>query len=192
MRASKSTCVWIIGLGIVLTLVLHRGTLLAEQADQPTSSPASLPLPAVDVQRAKQPKRPAKRKQQATRRAPPIAAPAPTPPPVIETATSPVAGYLAGRSATGIKTDTPLREIPQSVTVVTADRVRDQGSVTLQETLRYVPGVYADAYGPDSRGDYPRVRGSDPDIYLDGMRVIDVWRFGEGNGGSFRRLHPVM
>jgi len=40
----------------------------------------------------------------------------------------------------------------------------------VQESLRYVPGVFADAYGLDSRGDYPRIRGQDPNIYLDGTR----------------------
>src|SRR4029079_14899228 len=97
----------------------------------------------------------------------------------VETGTSPVQGYLANQSGTGTKTDKPLRETPQSITVVTADRIIDQGALTVQQALRYVPGVFADAYGPDSRGDYPRMRGSDPDIYLAGMRYADVQRFYE-------------
>jgi iron complex outermembrane recepter protein len=96
-----------------------------------------------------------------------------------ETATGPVRGYLANQSGTGTKTDTPLRETPQSITVVTADRVKDQGALTVQETLRYVPGVFADAFGPDSRGDYPRFRGQDPNIYLDGTRVVNTFQFNE-------------
>jgi iron complex outermembrane receptor protein len=90
-----------------------------------------------------------------------------------------VRGYLAGQSGTGTKTDTPLREIPQSITVVTADRVTDQGALTVQEALRYVPGVFADAYGLDSRGDYPRIRGQDPNIYLDGTRVVNTFNSNE-------------
>ena len=96
-----------------------------------------------------------------------------------ETATGPVHGYLANQSGTGTKTDTPLRETPQSITVVTADRVADQGALTVQEALRYVPGVFADAYGLDSRGDYPRIRGQDPNIYLDGTRVVNSYQFNE-------------
>ncbi|MCK1638391.1 TonB-dependent siderophore receptor [Bradyrhizobium sp. 157] len=96
-----------------------------------------------------------------------------------ETGTGPVRGYLAGQSGTGTKTDTPLRETPQSITVVTADRIADQGALTVQETLRYVPGVFADAFGPDSRGDYPRFRGQDPNIYLDGTRVVNTFQFNE-------------
>jgi iron complex outermembrane recepter protein len=96
-----------------------------------------------------------------------------------ETATGPVRGYLANQSATGTKTDTPLRETPQSITVVTADRIADQGAINVQETVRYVPGVFADAYGLDSRGDFPRIRGQDPNIYLDGTRVVNTWLFNE-------------
>ncbi|MEY9422723.1 iron complex outermembrane receptor protein [Bradyrhizobium japonicum] len=96
-----------------------------------------------------------------------------------ETATGPVRGYVASRSGTGTKTDTPLRETPQSITVVTADRIIDQGATTVQDALRYVPGVFADAYGADSRGDYPRIRGQDPNIYLDGTRVVNTWNFNE-------------
>lgn len=96
-----------------------------------------------------------------------------------ESAYGPVQGYAATRSATGTKTDTPLGETPQSVTVVTADEIKDQGVTTIQESLRYVPGAYADAYGPDSRGDYPRVRGSDPNIFLDGTQAVNAWSFNE-------------
>ncbi|MCJ9704939.1 TonB-dependent siderophore receptor, partial [Bradyrhizobium sp. SHOUNA76] len=70
-------------------------------------------------------------------------------------------------------------ETPQSISVVTADRVIDQGATTVQEALRYVPGVFADAYGADSRGDYPRIRGQDPNIYLDGTRMVNTWNFNE-------------
>jgi iron complex outermembrane receptor protein len=87
-----------------------------------------------------------------------------------ETATGPVQGYLAGRGMGGTKTDTPLRETPQSISVVTADRITDQGGLSVQETLRYVPGVFADAYGGDARGDYTLVRGQEPSRYLDGMQ----------------------
>ena len=48
-----------------------------------------------------------------------------------------------------------------------------------------VPGVYADAYGNDNRGEYPRMRGGDPDIFLDGLRYSDAWRFGEGRLDPF-------
>ncbi len=87
-----------------------------------------------------------------------------------ETATSPVAGYRATNAATASKTDTPLRETPQSVSVITRDQIVDQGATTLQDALNYAAGVRSDAYGLDSRTDSARVRGGYPDEYLDGLR----------------------
>ena len=87
-----------------------------------------------------------------------------------ETATSPVIGYRARNAATATKTDTPLAETPQSVTVVTRDQMVDQGAYNLQDALNYAAGVRSDAYGLDSRTDSVRVRGASPDVYLDGLR----------------------
>lgn len=99
------------------------------------------------------------------------AAPAePAPGPAPETATGPVDGYLATRTATGIKTDTPMREIPQSIAVIGQEQIRDQGAQTLQDTLRYTSGVVADGYGIDSRTDSAFIRGVEATEYLDGMR----------------------
>jgi iron complex outermembrane receptor protein len=87
-----------------------------------------------------------------------------------ETATTPVIGYRAKNAVTATKTDTPLSETPQSVTVVTRDQIVDQGATNLQDALNYAAGVRSDAYGLDSRTDSVRVRGAYPDIYLDGLR----------------------
>ncbi len=87
-----------------------------------------------------------------------------------ETATSPVLGYAATRSATATKTDTPLNETAQSITVVPRDQIVDQGATSLQQALGYAAGVRSDAYGLDSRTDSVRVRGTDADVYLDGLR----------------------
>jgi iron complex outermembrane recepter protein len=147
--------------------------LPAVVVDQPSRSPAARSHPVPRRQSASAASRRAAQRAQT----PPDAAAAAGA--RTETATGPVRGYLAGQSGTGTKTDTPLRETPQSITVVTADRITDQGALTVQESLRYVPGVFADAYGPDSRGDYPRIRGQDPNIYLDGTRVVNTFQFNE-------------
>ncbi|MFJ7440051.1 TonB-dependent siderophore receptor [Methylorubrum thiocyanatum] len=97
----------------------------------------------------------------------------------VESAFGPIQGYIAKRSATATKTDTPIRETPQSISVVGEEQVRDQGATTLQEALRYTAGVASDGYGFSTRGDYPRIRGSDPDVYLDGLRLVDVFQFNE-------------
>ena len=88
-----------------------------------------------------------------------------------ETATSPVIGYRAKNAATATKTDTPLAETPQSVTVVTRDQMVDQGATNLQDALNYAAGVRSDAYGIDSRADSFLIRGSEPSLYLDGLQM---------------------
>jgi iron complex outermembrane receptor protein len=58
-----------------------------------------------------------------------------------ETAWGPVDGYVATRSATGTKTDTPIVETPQSISVVTADEMRTTKANTLADAVSYTPGV---------------------------------------------------
>ncbi len=82
----------------------------------------------------------------------------------------PVQGYVARRSQSATKTDTPLLETPQSISVISAARIRDQGALTLQESLRYVAGLSADTYGLDSRGDSALVRGAAPLQMLNGLQ----------------------
>lgn len=89
-----------------------------------------------------------------------------------ESAYGPVAGYLATRSASATKTDTPLAETPQSVTVVTRERIEDQGAQSTQDALNYAAGVRSDAFGLDSRTDSVLVRGGYPDTYQDGLRQL--------------------
>jgi iron complex outermembrane receptor protein len=92
-----------------------------------------------------------------------------------QTAESPVGpdeGYAPKRSASGTKTDTPVMETPQAITIITRERIEDQGATSLQDALNYAAGVRSDAYGLDSRSDNVRVRGAYPDEYRDGMRRL--------------------
>ena len=88
------------------------------------------------------------------------------------TATSPVQGYVAHRSATGTKTDAALIEVPQSVSVVTPDQIEARGAQSLDEALQYSAGVITTASDP--RWDTPVIRGFDASssIYLDGLKVL--------------------
>lgn len=82
------------------------------------------------------------------------------------------ARYAPKNSSTATKTDTPLIETPQSVSIVTAVEMRDQSSPNLQEALRYTPGVRNELYGVDNRGDWFALRGSEESTtFLDGMRL---------------------
>lgn len=64
----------------------------------------------------------------------------------------------------------PLAETPQAISVVTSAEFTQRGALNLQETLRYVAGVNAEAYGNDGRNDYSRIRNVEVPIYLDGLR----------------------
>lgn len=75
-----------------------------------------------------------------------------------EKATGPVEGVVAKRSASGTKTDTALVEVPQSVSVITADQIEAQAAQTSSEALRYTPGVISESFGADPRSDWIRVR----------------------------------
>jgi iron complex outermembrane receptor protein len=110
-----------------------------------------------------------------------------------ETATGPVDGYRAKRSGTATRTDTPLNEVPQSVSVITADQVRDQASQTLQEVLRYTVGVNAEPYGLDNRGDYFQLRGTDGSVLLDGLRqpITGYWGSVRDEPYAFERIEVL-
>lgn len=88
-----------------------------------------------------------------------------------ESDTKPVKGYNANSSRSATKTDTALKDTPQSVTVVTQDVIKDQSIQSISDAVRYVPGVTA-SQGEGNR-DALNFRGAGVntgDFYLDGVR----------------------
>ena len=119
------------------------------------------------------------------------------------TGTTGIDGYIATGTSTATKTNTPLKNIPQAITVITKEQAEDRGSVTVGEALRYVPGV-AVAQGEGHR-DQITIRGQNTtaDFFVDGVRddieyyrdlynveAIEVLKgpaamtFGRGGGGG--------
>lgn len=92
---------------------------------------------------------------------------------MIESAYGPVDGYVATRSATGTKTDTPILEIPQAINVVTAAQVETQGARNLTQALRYTPGLNTGGFTDrNSIADEITSRGFAPTpLYLDGAYI---------------------
>jgi catecholate siderophore receptor len=112
------------------------------------------------------------------------------------------------RSSTATRTDTPLRDVPQSVSVITRGVMEQQSMQSVADVVRYVPGVGI-AQGEGNR-DTPVFRGnsSTSDFFVDGVRddvqyfrdVYNVERvetfkganamiFGRGGvGGVFNRV----
>ncbi|WP_294203003.1 TonB-dependent siderophore receptor [uncultured Sphingomonas sp.] len=72
----------------------------------------------------------------------------------------------------GTKTDTPLIEVPQPISVITDDVYLAQGAINISDTVRYAAGVNSDAYGRDTRVDSFTIRGVNALQFRDGMRDI--------------------
>lgn len=72
----------------------------------------------------------------------------------------------------GTKTETPLIELPQPLTIVPAERYLSQGAINISDTVKYAAGVLANPYGRDTRVDGFNVRGIQALQFRDGMRDI--------------------
>jgi iron complex outermembrane receptor protein len=93
-------------------------------------------------------------------------------------------GYTRTDGSAATKTDTPLIETPQAISVISSTQMLDQGILTVQDALRYSAGVRADAYGIDSRGDDAFLRGTSFTQYLDGLR--------QSFGNTYARTEPYF
>ena len=90
-----------------------------------------------------------------------------------ESAWGPVDGYVAKRSATGTKTDTPLIEVPQSISVVGGTQIERQQSQSVGEALRYTPGILK-SQGFNRTDDAFYMRGfqiNHDALYVNGLRT---------------------
>ncbi|HEX8403966.1 MAG TPA: TonB-dependent siderophore receptor [Duganella sp.] len=87
-----------------------------------------------------------------------------------EAPTGPVRGYVATRSATGTKTDTPLMETPQSITVVGAGQIEILKAQNINDAIAYSVGAMRLPYA-ERTGDEILLRGfSIPTTLRDGTR----------------------
>lgn len=104
----------------------------------------------------------------------------------VESPTGPVSGFVATRSATATKTNTPLIETPQSISVVGREQMDAQKAQTLTQATQYVPGLYSGSFGADSRLDYFLLRGfvaNDYGLYRDGLQLLNY-------GFAYFRVDP--
>ena len=79
-------------------------------------------------------------------------------------------GYVVGTTTSATKTATPLRDIPQSITVVTQSQIRDQLMMSVADVVRYVPGI--SAHQGENNRDQVIIRGnnSSADFFVNGVR----------------------
>lgn len=87
-----------------------------------------------------------------------------------ESDTRPINGYNAKKSTTATKTDTPLIDVPQSITVITQEVMQDLSVQSLANAVQYVPGIQS-AQGEGNR-DALIFRGNltTGDMFVDGVR----------------------
>lgn len=74
---------------------------------------------------------------------------------------------FAERARAATKTDTKLVEIPQSISVVTAEQIEERGAINYQDVFRYSAGVDTERFGTDTRADDFSARGFPVVQYLD-------------------------
>lgn len=80
--------------------------------------------------------------------------------------------YVEPNATTGTRTDTPLRDIPQSIQVIPQEVLEDQRVIRLNDALRNVSGVVAGSSDP--RGQRFNIRGFDSSSVLrDGFRLTN-------------------
>lgn len=89
-------------------------------------------------------------------------------------APAPAVGYIAVDSIVGTKTDTPLLETPQSISVITNDEMEAQNVNNLAEALRYTPGIQGETFGFEPRTTFLKIRGFDATetgLFRDGLKL---------------------
>ena len=105
-----------------------------------------------------------------------------------ERGTDPVRGFVPVVSSAAMKSDTPILETPQSVSVVSRDQLDARSVTTLVEGLQYVAGLAIQPGGKDPRFDNVFIRGFDNNgygAYRDGLREV-----GDPNFFSLFRNEP--
>ncbi|MBN0217556.1 TonB-dependent receptor plug domain-containing protein, partial [Pseudomonas aeruginosa] len=78
-----------------------------------------------------------------------------------------------------------LLETSQTVSVITREQIDDTASKTVQQAMRYTPGIFTGQVGASNRYDYVVMRGfadnSVDNIYLDGLKAM-------GDSGTFSSM----
>ena len=79
-------------------------------------------------------------------------------------------GYRVPGISSATKTPTPLRDIPQSITIITKELIKDQLMTSIGDVVRYIPGITSHQ-GENNRDQIIiRGNGSTADFFLNGVR----------------------
>jgi iron complex outermembrane receptor protein len=168
---------------MVRSLTLQRSALVAfgsslivsaASAQQPAEPATALPPLEVTA------KKKSAAKKQPAKKAPAAQVQQTAPQPALseregsmQSATGAVNGYVATNTSLGSKSNTPIQDIPQSVSVVGRQEMDDRGAQKVDEALRYTAGVFTQPFGTDSDTNWLFIRGFDATqtgIYQDGLQ----------------------
>ncbi len=96
-----------------------------------------------------------------------------------------VPGYVASRSTVGTKTDTPILETAQSISVIGRKQIEDQNALTINQALRFTPSVTTEQRGGagSTRLEQFYIRGFTAPLFLDGLPL-------PGNRDAFPTVDP--
>lgn len=83
-----------------------------------------------------------------------------------------VTGERDRRTVSGTKSEARLIETPQSITIIDDDELTRRNALTINQAVGYVAGVAANQRGTLARTDLLSIRGFNPGVYLDGMRLL--------------------
>ena len=81
-----------------------------------------------------------------------------------------VTGQRDTRVRSATKTDTPLQDVPQAVSIVSRERIDDQGMRSITDVLRAVPGASVASGEGHRDAIFLRGNGSTADFFVDGIR----------------------
>ncbi|QDD10733.1 TonB-dependent receptor [Candidatus Methylopumilus planktonicus] len=78
--------------------------------------------------------------------------------------------YLKKRISSATKTDTRIRDIPQSISVITEEQIKDQSLLGLTDAIKYSPGVMAGQGEGNRDSVWFRGNQSTSDLFVDSVR----------------------
>ncbi len=78
--------------------------------------------------------------------------------------------YLKKRIFTATKTDSLIRDIPQSISVITQEQIKDQSTFGLIDAIKYSPGLMAGQGEGNRDSVFFRGNQSTSDLFVDGIR----------------------
>jgi iron complex outermembrane receptor protein len=101
-------------------------------------------------------------------------------------------GYNSSNASTATRTDTPLRDTPQSIQVVPQQVLEDRQPTNLVDALRSVPGISQANQSSTSIYEDPRIRGFDAgtDVLRDGTR-IPYYTFNSFDSATVERIEVL-